>query len=1010
MKTSSGSNSAKGYSGMPDKTIAKRLKGKSRLQAALEYLTTYSFAIIIILVFLGIIALLALTGHSNGISTETPSACYITAQLTCSQFVVASTSTGSEAILIFVNNMGQNLSMPAGSFIVKPAITNATYVGSCYPSTATPGTPVTCVATSKYKPPLGSQLNLAFQLYYNNFHVTGTSTTYASPNTSAYGVLLTSNVRGGGVSINDFRYANGSNVIFLKGVNYNIAADAPPGYGFLGWIPGGGVSIPGSGRNSTVSSANAAANGTIEAVFGLPSTSSSSSSTSSTTTTSGSAVSLTLESASDPHGQSDLATGTTSVSGDTVVVKYCAGTTCVPSTTLFSGTGTAAGDVGSLIAGTYTLEACDTNNGMCSSTQVLTITSSPPAASLTLQNTTSPYDITDNAKGTTSNSVDTVAVHYCAGTGCNPTTVLATGTGTATYNVGLLAPGLYTLNACDTSVGGCSISQMLNITYANGVSLTIQYAKVPQGYSDNVTASTVHPGHNVVIYICDGAPCTPSLLIASGTNNATYNMEAVGDVNVYDLQACDTNIGVCSPVSAINVTATYATVNVTLQRTTIHYGQSDIATAMTSVHNDSVSLYYCAGNSMCSSGEWLNGDTWNTSFNVDVFYVGNYTFWGYDGDATNETTNTVHLTVLPASGSSPSNVTLNLQYYSINVGQSDIGTGTTSIAGDPIAINYCNNCTVVPHRTLSKGNGTTTYNFKTFGVGKWLLDACDNSTGVCSGIKTLYVGTSISVTLSIQNPSVQHGQSDIATGTTSNSTDTIVLYDCGGGGGCSPDTTLATGTGTVTYNLGNLPVNQYNIQACDTTIGDCTAPQGIDVILTASNVTFSLQRSSDPQGQSDTATGTTNVSSDGIQINYCAGTGCTPSTTLATGTGTVAHNVGTFTPGVYTLDACDQVTGSCSSTTTLTITTTTPTVTIGLQSATDPHGTTDTATGMTTNSGDNIVLNYCAGTGCTPSAQLNSGTGTVTYNVGTLVTGTYTLDACDTTYSICSSTTTLTIT
>ncbi|MDE1860987.1 MAG: hypothetical protein KGH72_04715 [Candidatus Micrarchaeota archaeon] len=249
---------------------------------------SYSLAIFLILIFLGIIAVLALTNHSGGVSTQVPSTCYITAQLKCTQFVVTSTHTGSEAILFFVNNLGQNLSMPAGSFIVKPAITNATYVGSCYPVNAAPGTPVTCVASSTYKPSLGSQLNIAFQLEYNNFHVTGTSTAYASPNATTYSVLLLSSIKGGGISVNNFRYANGSTVIFVKGVNYNIAAEPPIKYAFQNWAQSGGVSIPASGLNSTQTTANATANGTIKAVYVVSATSSTipitTSSTVSTTT------------------------------------------------------------------------------------------------------------------------------------------------------------------------------------------------------------------------------------------------------------------------------------------------------------------------------------------------------------------------------------------------------------------------------------------------------------------------------------------------------------------------------------------------------------------------------------------------------------------------------------------------------------------------------------------------------------------------------------------------------
>ncbi len=59
-----------------------------------------------------------------------------------------------------------------------------------------------------------------------------------------------------------------------------------------------------------------------------------------------------------------------------------------------------------------------------------------------------------------------MSIEDCSGSGCTPSAVLASGTTSATYNVDSLAAGTYTMDACDTTAGVCSASNVLVVSPA----------------------------------------------------------------------------------------------------------------------------------------------------------------------------------------------------------------------------------------------------------------------------------------------------------------------------------------------------------------------------------------------------------------------------------------------------------------------------------------------------------------------------------------------------------------
>ena len=101
-------------------------------QLGLEYLMVYAFSIAAVgyvLFATNILGLLGLGGASGGMSTPVTGSCYITPQLNCAGMDINS-KTGN-VVVTFSNGAGTSLLFPENSFVVKPAGSSATYVGTC---------------------------------------------------------------------------------------------------------------------------------------------------------------------------------------------------------------------------------------------------------------------------------------------------------------------------------------------------------------------------------------------------------------------------------------------------------------------------------------------------------------------------------------------------------------------------------------------------------------------------------------------------------------------------------------------------------------------------------------------------------------------------------------------------------------------------------------------------------------------------------------------------------------
>ena len=110
-------------------------------QSAIEFLTTYSWAFLILGLFIiSIVSIVALPGKSA--VTYQPESCYISPSFPCTEPFMATNSLGTLFLVIFQNNLGTGIYFPENTLayngiVVTPSFTsNVTYGGYCYPQNA----------------------------------------------------------------------------------------------------------------------------------------------------------------------------------------------------------------------------------------------------------------------------------------------------------------------------------------------------------------------------------------------------------------------------------------------------------------------------------------------------------------------------------------------------------------------------------------------------------------------------------------------------------------------------------------------------------------------------------------------------------------------------------------------------------------------------------------------------------------------------------------------------------
>jgi hypothetical protein len=221
-------------------------------QSAVEFLITYSWALLAVSLF--VVAVLVLA-NTKAPSTYLQSSCNIQPLLPCEETLLAYNAPNPiRYYLIFTNQLGSVLYFPPNSLNVSTSgsesgVSVSRSVGNCVPNFASQGATVFCEANlnSKSEPTAGIQTIIDFQLNYNICNTDNTIS--CAPGTYRSSGYSVQDVAPRGVTINNITFiTNPSGTIVLNGVtyftktsaylasgNYVIYAQPPSGMAFGGW-------------------------------------------------------------------------------------------------------------------------------------------------------------------------------------------------------------------------------------------------------------------------------------------------------------------------------------------------------------------------------------------------------------------------------------------------------------------------------------------------------------------------------------------------------------------------------------------------------------------------------------------------------------------------------------------------------------------------------------------------------------------------------------------------------
>lgn len=233
-----------------------------KLQSTIEFLTTYAWALTIIVIFVAFV--IVLVGFRNP-SSFTPASCYITTTLPCQEalFEVNSSRLDSYYIMIFSNDFGTPIAFPDNAVSLHVGFSTSSYIGNCLPANVPNGGTVVCnVTLSGFVPDVGTQADTTFNVSYMICDASGCPPTvystsgYTTGTVSPYKNVLSQVLLGtssgmGYVALDGIRYPSGAEVPMVNGVAYQIAAVPAQGQYFASWSGSSGIVVANALSQST---------------------------------------------------------------------------------------------------------------------------------------------------------------------------------------------------------------------------------------------------------------------------------------------------------------------------------------------------------------------------------------------------------------------------------------------------------------------------------------------------------------------------------------------------------------------------------------------------------------------------------------------------------------------------------------------------------------------------------------------------------------------------------------
>jgi hypothetical protein len=253
---------------------ARHLKTK-KSQTAIEFLSTYTWAFILIAIVIAIVVALSLTRSPT---TYSLTHCFIQPELPCEGFIIMSNGTGSRAVLAFLNNLGSNITLPSNAFVVQEPLSSTVFHGQCLPAKGPEGSLIICNATMDgYAPSVGTQLSPTFSVSYRLcsngcsstiLNSSGSSTLFVSPSENLTDrITLLTSTGTGFVVLGGTAYPSNTVVAIIKGLSYPLYASPPNGYAFSTWTSSAGIAFEYPSQSTNITDQNIGTTGHIEANF-----------------------------------------------------------------------------------------------------------------------------------------------------------------------------------------------------------------------------------------------------------------------------------------------------------------------------------------------------------------------------------------------------------------------------------------------------------------------------------------------------------------------------------------------------------------------------------------------------------------------------------------------------------------------------------------------------------------------------------------------------------------------
>ncbi len=251
-----------------------------RQQSALEMLVVYSWALLLIGLFVALA--LVMSGSSRSIN-YLPGTCNIEPLIPCVEALMTghSSTTSITYTVEFINQLGIGMEFPANAINLSVSDIgvrgSSSYNGTCNPSLAPAGAHIVCIVKipGTLQPPVGSQTSAAFSLSYSlcehdsvcsgDYKTTGESVQQLVPGTAKlYYITIAASPSTGSVVLGGVQYYTGTETLLVPG-KYTVFAMPPAGYHFSSWSVTAPSTLANTGAQNTTLSVSA--NATLTATF-----------------------------------------------------------------------------------------------------------------------------------------------------------------------------------------------------------------------------------------------------------------------------------------------------------------------------------------------------------------------------------------------------------------------------------------------------------------------------------------------------------------------------------------------------------------------------------------------------------------------------------------------------------------------------------------------------------------------------------------------------------------------